>query len=611
MQQINSSDFLQDFYQNGNPVLIEDMEIMDKVDTQKNVIATGVIIKNCVFNEIVIFENVDFNYGIEFINCTFKKSLSINNCKSNNYDHEYNFDRCHIEFKNTKIEGLYFNGNNELERGVRISEKSIINRLQVRSIYSKMGSFAINDSTIENIFDVSQAKLINGLEVRKNCIINSKVRFENVTAGSITFTESTFNTDVHIFAGKIGSLIFNDGLFNDDLSITAVPISGSMTIIGTEFKKSITFKLQDDTNNKTGSLEHVYISSGKFNEQFVVNGSNETINKLIVDFSKQLEGALYFNSCNIQETKLSGDNHNGNIVFNHSNFNKLSFDFFSNYSTISIISAKAYGENSELTIQHSNLGKSQFFNTFFNTFESISIYNSVLIDIVVANVKWFNDKNLNSKTAETSLDYTQKKEIYRQIKFALERQGDRISSLKFKALEMNAYKKELFLDIEDKFENSYKKNRLLKWLKISSRFSKNYVVKLFYNIGLLGRKILNNNRFILWLGQTNSFGQNWFKPVLFAVGFTIVFHFLIIVGVSDKLSYLPNFDTGSFLLTWNEYCGNINALPQLMNPVHILKRIFPDAKDISFSVYFLDYLLKIILAFFIYQVISAFRKYMK
>ena len=83
---------------------------------------------------------------------------------------------------------------------------------------------------------------------------------------------------------------------------------------------------------------------------------------------------------------------------------------------------------------------------------------SILIDIVIANVKWFSDKNLNSKTKETSPDYTQKKEIYRQIKFALERQGDRISSLKFKALEMNAYKKELFATVENRYKRIFNKS---------------------------------------------------------------------------------------------------------------------------------------------------------
>ncbi|NOY49244.1 MAG: hypothetical protein GXO88_01550, partial [Chlorobi bacterium] len=294
MQQINSVDFLKNFHKNGNPILIEDKEIMNRVDTQRKVLATGVIIKDCIFNESVIFENVDFNCGVKFINCKFKKTLSINKCKSNNYDQVFNFDGYHIEFINTEIEGLYFNGSNIIERGVRISEKSRINRLQVRSIYSAMGSFAINDSTIETQFDISQAKLINDVEIRNNSIINSKVRFENITTGSIVFTESTFEKDIHIWAGKVGSLIFNDGVFKDDLNITAVPISSSTTIFRTEFKKSIIFKLQDDTNKKTGSLNQVYISSGKFNEQFIVNGNDEIINELTINFSQQLEGALYF-----------------------------------------------------------------------------------------------------------------------------------------------------------------------------------------------------------------------------------------------------------------------------------------------------------------------------
>lgn len=575
MQQITSSDFIKSIIKGGIPVIIEDKEITNRVAVQSNLIATGVIIRNCIFHERVLFEKLDFNCGIKFIDCEFNKSLSINNCKANKYDQLFNFSGYHLEFKNTQINNLYFNGKNEIERGVKISKKSRINRLIVNTLHSKIGNFTINDSTIESQFDIFQGIFSNDVEVRNNSVIETKVRFENVSTGSIVFTDSTFEKNIHISAGKVGSLIFNDGFFKDDLNITGVPISSSMTIIGTEFKKSINFKLQDDPNKKAGSLKHIYISSAKFDEQFIVNGNDALICDLTIDFSQQLVGALYFNSCNFLKTKLSRCNYHGNVVFNHCNFNNLSFDFFDNYSTFSIISAKALGENSEITIHHSNLGKTQFFNTFFNTFENINIYNSVLIDIITANVKWFSDKNLNSKTIETSPDYTQKKEIYRQIKFALERQGDRISSLKFKALEMNAYKKELFAQV--------------KWYK----------------------RIFNGNRFVLWVGKTNDFGQNWIKPILFAIGFGILFHLLIVIGISDKLSYFPNLEKESFSITWNEYYNNLNALPQLMNPAHILKRIFPNTINIGFTVYCLDYLLKIITAFFIFQVISAFRKYMK
>jgi len=559
----------------GNQITLSGQTITDQVNLTQNIISDGVIIEDCVFEEGVFLEKIDLNCGIRFVKCTFKKNLSINKCKAQNYDQVFNFNGYHLDFKNTKINGLYFNDVNQLERGVRICEKSNINRLHLRTLIASKGGFAINDSTIENLFDISQAVLNNDVSIREDSIIDSKVRFENVTCGSFVFTESHFKKDIHIWAGKTGSLIFNDGIFEDDLSINAVPISSNMTIFGTDFKKSINFTLHDKTNNKKGSLNQVFIKSGKFGEQFIVNGSGGQLEELTIITSKQLEGDLYFNSININTAKLSGDNYKSNIVFNHSNFNSLNFDFFNNYSTLSIISAKSFNKNSELALSHSNLGKTHLFNTFLNTFEKVKIYNSVLTEIIVANVKWFEDNQLNANITASSEEYTQRKEIYRQIKFALEKQGDRISSLRFKALEMSAYKNEMFAKV--------------KWYC----------------------KIFNIDRFILWVGQTNNFGQNWLKPALIAIGFTLLFYSLIVVGLSEKLVYCFNFDLDSIGLTWNEFVKHAHAIPQLLNPAHVLSRIFPEYKNIGFGVYLFDYLQKIFLAFFIFQIISAFRKYMK
>ena len=296
---------------------------------------------------------------------------------------------------------------------------------------------------------------------------------------------------------------------------------------------------------------------------------------MVINTSKQLEGALYFNSTNIVKAKISGDNYNSNIVFNHSNFNELIFDFFYNYSTLSIISAKSFGENSSLTMAHSNLGKTHLFNVFLNTFDKISIYNSVLTEIITANVKWFEDNRLNPEISVSQHTFEQRKEIYRQLKFALEKQGNRISSLRFKALEMKTFKQETFIKV--------------KWYK----------------------RIFSVDRFVLWLGQTNNFGLNWFKPVLLAIGFSLFFHFLIIVGISDELSYSFNFSCQSLETTWKTYRENLSSLPQLMNPTHLLSRIYPNNTNLTFDVHLLDYLLKLILAFFIFQTVSAFRKYVK
>jgi len=557
----------------GQPLRIVDQTITDKVDLKTNITATGVVIENCTFEEVVIFEKINLNCGIKFINCVFKKQFAINDCIAQNHNFEFNFDNYHLEFSKTIIEGLYFNGENQIQRGIRIKENSTINTLQIRTVFSTMGSFVINDSTVNNLFDISQAKIKNDISIRGNSLINAKIRFENIEAGSLVFTDATFNKDIHIWAGKINNLTFNDGIFNDNLTITGVPISDYLTIIGTVFKKSIVFKLWDKTNKKQGKLTKIYISSGKFGEQFIVNGNDYDINDLVIDTSKQLEGALYFNYSNIVKTKIAGDNYNSNIVFNHCNFNELIFDFFYNYSTLSIISAKSFGENSSLTIAHSNLGKSHLFNAFLNTFNKINIYNSVLTELITANVKWFDDNKLNPEISISNHTFEQRKEIYRQLKYALEKQGDRISSLRFKALEMKTYKQESFIKV--------------KWHK----------------------RIFNIDRFVLWVGQTNDFGLNWLKPVLLAIGFSLFFHFLIIVGVSDELTYTPNLSCQSVETTWNIYKENLSILPQLMNPTHLLSRIYPNNPNLSFTVHLLDYLLKLIIAFFIFQTVSAFRKY--
>lgn len=561
--------------QAGQPLKIIDQKITNKVNLKKDIIATGVIIENCIFEDIVIFENIDLNCGIEFRNCTFKKTFSINDCKSENYDYEFNFNNSHLEFINTTIEGLYFNGANKIQRGIGIQNNSIINSLKVETIICSMGSFEIHDSTVNNHFDISLAKIQNNISIRGNSIINSKIRFENIQVNSLVFTDAKFNNDIHIWAGKVENFTFNDGVFNDDLTITGVPISKNLTVIGSDFKKSITFNLWDETNNKQGKLSKIYISSAKFGEQFIINGNDYEIDEIIIKASKQLEGALYFNSSNFLNAEISGDNYNSNIVFNHCNFNKLGFDFFYNYSTLSIISAKSFGVNSILTIAHSNLGKFHLFNVFLNTFEKINIFNSVLTEIITANVKWFDDSKLNPDNSTSLHTFEQRKEIYRQLKYALDKQGNRISSLHFKALEMKTYKQESFIKV--------------KWYK----------------------RIFDINRFVLWVGQTNDFGLNWLKPVLLSFLCSIVFHFLIIVGISNELGYRINLNCCSVQRTWEIYSENLNSLPQLMNPAHILSRIYPTYTNFSFTVHFLDYILKIILAFFIFQTVSAFRKYMK
>ena len=125
------------------------------------------------------------------------------------------------------------------------------------------------------------------------------------------------------------------------------------------------------------------------------------------------------------------------------------------------------------------------------------------------------------------------------------------------------------------------------------------------------KRIFSIDRFILWVGQTNSFGQNWFKPAILAIVFTVVFYTMFIVGLSERLSFTINLSPESVLVTIDEFIKHSYALPQLLNPAHNLKKVFSDYSQIGFIVHFWDSILRIVLAFFIFQIVSAFRKYMK
>lgn len=560
----------------GNTIQISDQEIVGALVVNSRLRSTGVIVKNCTFKETVIFDSVDLNYGIIFQECKFEKSLSINNCRASNFDQVFNLDGYHIIFSKVIIKrGLHFNGNNQIDRGVKIDSGSNISSLKVDRIITKSGSFSIQDSTIEQELDFFNSKFIGTLDISNNSTIKSKVRFQNIIATSINFIKSNFEKDVHIWSGEIRSLVFNDGIFNDTIYISALPITDRLTISGTEFKKTMIFTIYDSTNKLSGSIDKIYIASCKFGQRFIINGNSTVISDFDLILSTQLEGTLDFNHCELMNTTISGSNFKSNINFKYCNFKKLTLHFLYNYSTISIMSGKAYDKDSEITIADSNLGKMQFLNMFFDTFKKIDIYNSILTEIITTNVKWFNPENLNQLFAIDSFEFSQKREVFRQLKYVLEKQGNKIESLKFKSLEIKLYKQEQFSQH--------------KWWK----------------------RILNNDRFILWIGWTNDFGQNWIRPVILIISFVFVFYCLMVIGISDKLSFYPNFTLESIKVTYSEIVKYIQSYPQLLNPVHVLDKVFPDVKNFGFWIHSIDYMIRIFLAFFIFQIISAFRKFAK
>ena len=241
------------------------------------------------------------------------------------------------------------------------------------------------------------------------------------------------------------------------------------------------------------------------------------------------------------------------------------FDGCNNFSTLIFSNIKALGEETSIRIVESNLGKACFYNFNFNSFNIISIETSLVYEIQTANVVWFTPDKFSDFT-----DTKNRKEVFRQLKLSSEKQSNKIEALMFHAWEMNEYKKEL------------------------------KSIESFWGI----------NRFILWISQTNDFGQNWKKPIWIFAFITLGFYPFFVVGITKNLSYCTiNLSCHCLYNTLNELYCHLNIISQLLDTTHSLSKIVTE--EIKGCTYWIDYFYTTILVFFIFQTISAFRKFLR
>lgn len=126
----------------------------------------------------------------------------------------------------------------------------------------------------------------------------------------------------------------------------------------------------------------------------------------------------------------------------------------------------------------------------------------------------------------------------------------------------------------------------------------------------LEKKWWNGDRISLWLGQTNNFGANWGKPLWLSLAITLLFFPFMAIAADNTISMRPSCSVEGLEKFFSVCVHHFGAFFQMLNPARIPVRMFPDMK-LSWDLYALDFVHRIILAFLIYQIIVAFRKYVK
>lgn len=238
--------------------------------------------------------------------------------------------------------------------------------------------------------------------------------------------------------------------------------------------------------------------------------------------------------------------------------NKFKTNHNSNEFELNFINIEDQSRRGNISFIDSDLSGLSFNSCYFESFKELVVKSSKLDKINCTATTW--------PQMVTSPDGKKKqfeiREACRQLKFAMAAHHDKVSELLFHALEMNAYRKIV---------------RSKGW---HPRFW--------------------NDRLSLLAGSSNKFGLNWFIPLF------LITLFLTLNYIALLYSHCPiDMRTSNFwrLFEWTDFF-------LLFNPTHRLDQLSLTG-DIGGWTAFWDFFSRIISAFFIYQIVAAFRKFRK
>ena len=209
-----------------------------------------------------------------------------------------------------------------------------------------------------------------------------------------------------------------------------------------------------------------------------------------------------------------------------------------------------------LLITDSDLSGLRFNSCYFDTFQELQVKSSKLDEIKCTATTW--PKLVTAPDGESQ--QFEIREACRQLKLAMTDHQDKVSELQFHALEMKAYRQIV-------------RNRGWGWSNI-------------------------NDRLTLLAGASNKFGLNWFRPIWLLIASMFALYFTM-VGLHFGLH--PFQSSFYDCIVWVDYFT-------LYNPTHRLTQLSLGNK-VGGWVALVDFLSKIVSAFFIYQIIAAFRRF--
>lgn len=563
-----------EFYRIGQFVNV-DIEIDPRIKELKDFYFDGGIeFKSCHFQTNLRFNNCKGRGGIKFINCTASEFDSKDPKPCLEFQ---NFTFDHMSFESCIFPGGVFLDKYENKQ----EQPNILSSLKISNSSFSQGGINLEDVKFKHGFEFSNIKNCGSIKI-KNIETPDECTFLKVNAISLNVTgdQLKIGGDLKFTRSAFPNAIFENAQIGGDLKFYEPQIKGQMSIFGSTIRGRTLITSFPEVplpkKQKTGFeafLPSIFIHSTDFVEGFTLEGKDKATNGISLDFSPLLKGRLEFRNVNIKTLELKGTNSESNVFFRNVGLGKVSFLDFINHKSISfskLNSGYTKSQNAAFSIQDSDLGNWEIANFDFDAFGQVKWKDSQITGLRTSAVSWFRENKLIAEGEDDPSTCFRRREFYLQLKQSAQKQGDRINELEFKRREIKAYRK--------------------------------------------GLKIRNENRwdrFTIWTGGSNNHGQNWVKPlVIITVLSTLQFPFLFILA-DKEISFVPSWTIYGWDRFWSKVSEHGTVWVQLFNPARRVSDLFSEPLENPFWVYFLDGFHRIILAFFIFQIVSAFRKFVK
>jgi len=466
-------------------------------------------------------------------------------------DVTYLNNQTNLNFNNCKFQKLIIINETEIEfEEISLSFSFCqIQDIQIESIITEQISLHFHGCIIEGNINKNKIRSVS----INNCITPSLfLQYQNRI--DVSYTEENIFITKWISLLKISDVISANQLINSKQSIYV------------NHSKIINFTFNHNNKKKFGVYRSEYGNKDEYYLRYhLTQKDKDDLNiNLHIDFSEENDIQLKIQNCIFNSFSMKG-NANGKISVENTKINNLYIREFSSESEMLLYDISTYKKKSKFEIHKSNMDNCWFDNIDFNGYKLLSLYRSRFANST------FNSCNF----PQNNLDFE-----------------------KFKTLENIHY-------LDKKPQNYYKDQyetflQLRKSLEGTGNYYEAQKLSAISKESL--RKVSNlpeSDKFILWLnGFSNNHGLSIKLPLLGLFGFSILFYILYLYSIDRVFKYTA-FD---FTLVGQYFT--------FLDPTH--KNDFLIKKEeFTFWTLFFDFANKIIVGFYIFQFISAFRKYVK